>query len=544
MDSTLDRTADSIAAAHLDESRSPADPPRSATRHVLRSGIVRDLLLVAPFLVFFYIQIAHHQLWQDELNAWGIAVASPTLGRLFHLIRYEAHPSLWYLLLWVPSRFTANPVAMKLVELPIGTAIYLFLALKSPFSRTEKALLFLSYFISFEYTVLSRMYGLLLLLTLVYAYLRTTRPERMLSIAAALALMSNTDMMGILLSSAFALEYLVFQWREHHALRERRGRLGTAVLIYLAGTAIGVLTLRPAKDITHVNVGSIFAFAAIPRHLVHATLNVTVLPWMPISLNYPRLFWEPDIDSHKVLYSTAFPFVMALLYATFRRNRSSLLVMALTLFNLILFEHLVYFGFIRHHGMAFVGFLVALWIQRSCASRIPAAGYVLLTLSAIGGILAAIGQWTHPFSNAGNIANEIRARHLNTQPLIGTFGFSAAAVAEMMAKPIYILDCNCIDTFEQYDNRRDNYDLVQVPDRMQQAMRRMNAARAVFISTWPLPATQIQQLRRRGIQLVSLGTFSGAEAPYDPTALYEVDRANASAGTSASSQAGGREIAR
>jgi hypothetical protein len=503
-----------------------------------------DMLLVAPFLVFFYIQIAHHQLWQDELNAWGIAVASPTLGRLFHLIRYEAHPSLWYLLLWVPSRFTANPVAMKLVELPIGTSIYLFLALKSPFSRTEKALLFLSYFISFEYTVLSRMYGLLLLLALMYAYLRATRPERMLSVAAVLALMSNTDMMGILLSSAFALEYLVFQCREHRAWRERRGRLGAAVLIYLAGTAIGVLTLRPAKDITSYNVGRIFGSATSPMHLAHAVLNVIVLPWLPISLQYPRLFWEPLADPHTLLYPIAFPFVLALLYATFRRNHSSLLILGLALFNLILFEHLVYFGFIRHHGMAFVGFLVALWIQRCSASRIPVGGYILLILSAVAGVLAAIGQWTHPFSNAGNIAKDIRAHHLDTQPLIGTYGFSAAAVAEMMEKPIYILDCNCIDTFEQYDNRRDDYDLIQVPDRMEQAMRRMKATKAAFVSTWPLPERQIQQLQSRGIRLSELGVFSGAEAPFDPTALYEVDRVNPSAGTSAAGRGGATESAR
>jgi hypothetical protein len=118
-----------------------------------------DLLLVLPFLVFLYVQLAHHQMWRDETNAWALSAGSRTLGELFYFVRNEAHPYLWYMILWIVSRFSASVVALKFVAALVGTCTYLVIALASPFSRLEKILLFCSYYISFEYAVLARMYG-------------------------------------------------------------------------------------------------------------------------------------------------------------------------------------------------------------------------------------------------------------------------------------------------------------------------------------------------------------------------------------------------
>ena len=63
------------------------NPPRGRWR--------MELAWTLPFLVFYWVNLAHHELWRDELNAWTIAVVSPTLRQLFHLVHYEAHPWLW-----------------------------------------------------------------------------------------------------------------------------------------------------------------------------------------------------------------------------------------------------------------------------------------------------------------------------------------------------------------------------------------------------------------------------------------------------------------
>ena len=53
-----------------------------------------DLLLVLPFILFFFLQVAHHEMWRDETNAWALAARSRTLGELFYFARNEAHPYL------------------------------------------------------------------------------------------------------------------------------------------------------------------------------------------------------------------------------------------------------------------------------------------------------------------------------------------------------------------------------------------------------------------------------------------------------------------
>jgi hypothetical protein len=492
------------------------------------TGNRANLLLVLPFIALYLVQLAHHQLWQDEINAWAIAVASPTLGRLFHLIHYEAHPSLWYVLLWGASRFTTDPAAMKVVEGVIGSAVYLLLALRSPFPQWTKVLLYLSYFISFEYTVLSRMYGLLLLLTIIYADLRTTHPRRTFSIAAVFILMANTDTMGILLSSALAFEYLLYRVRHQNSPHGDVRRLAAFASLYTAGVCAAVITLRPAKDIESYNAGLIFMYARNLPHLVCAALNYFVLPWFPISPEYPGHFWEPVAFQHEKAYLSLLPLTVTALYLQFRKDRNLLLIVFLAALNLIAFEHLIYLGYMRHHGVAFLAFLVAFWMQRYSRGQVPLYASVLLGLSAAGGILAGIGQWSHPFSNAASIESYIHSHQLAGEPLVGSYRASTAAIAEMGKRPIYFLECNCIDTFAQYDNRSNGFHWSQAPDRLERAMRVLGTRRAIFLSNIPLGSDQTMKLREDGITVVNLAIFSKPEAPFEANTVYELFRPPAS----------------
>src|SRR5579864_5745696 len=141
---------------------------RSEKPRQISASFMRDFLLALPFLALLYIQLAHHVLWRDELNALAITWASPTIPSLFWHIHHEGHPWLWYVILWIPSRFTQSVLVLKFVEGIVSTAIILLFALRAPFRTWEKALILAGYFFVFEYTVLSRMYGVMLLLFVLY----------------------------------------------------------------------------------------------------------------------------------------------------------------------------------------------------------------------------------------------------------------------------------------------------------------------------------------------------------------------------------------
>ncbi len=265
--------------------------------------------------------------------------------------------------------------------------------------------------------------------------------------------------------------------------------------------------------------------------LARAVLSYTVLPWFPIAHGFPYQFWEPQISDHMVLYPLLLPCIVGLIYLAFRRERNLLALVGLMILGNIAFGHLIYFGRMRHFGMTFVAFLIALWIQRSRRTSISLPAFVLLGLTAICGVLAAVAQWNHPFSNAGAEARWIRDHHLDNLPLVGAKDWTVVSVAEMLQRPIYFLDCNCTRTFLLLSDDRDSFTWDQVPQRLERAVHVIGKPEVLLMLSVPLSAADTQALSAAHLTVIPLGSFVGGEVPQDGTFLYKVIR-TAEAGTS------------
>lgn len=503
-----------------------AEPARSTefhhTRYVpmasAREGLrLADLLLTLPFIVLFWFNLAHHEMWLDELNAWGISVASPTLRALFANVHYEGHPWLWYLILWIPSRFTHAAVAMKWVEALVGTAVYLVIGLLSPFTRLQKVLVFLNYFVIFEYTVISRTYGLMLLFALLYVWRRAAKPQDFIGNMALLGALANTDLTGILLSGALLLEYATSQWTQRRNL-DRRNVLA-AFLLYVAMLLFSVYSLIPAPDISWLTTGHMFSHAGNLKHLVHSIADVIVASWWPLATGYPRQFWNTDVEFHKS--AVAFiPVVLAGFYWVFRRERNLLLLLGATLIFALCFAHLIYLGYARHWGITVVAFLLALWIlcyDRIDRRSISRVAYIFLIVAAVKGAAAVAASWTHPFSETANVAQWLRDHHLDKEPIAGSSDYDLAGVAEQLQRPVYFLDCNCVDTYMKFAHRRDGMTADQVPGRILRAYATLHAQAPsddrtlVLVMDGPLPSGDIDRLAASGFRTQPLAQFTGSE---------------------------------
>ena len=103
-------------------------------------------VLVIAFLVLGLIGVFNHEMWRDELQAWMIARDSSSLIDLYNNLRYEGHPSLWYIFLYAITRFTDNPLAMQLFHLLIASGTIYVFAKFSPFTKLQKILFTFGYF--------------------------------------------------------------------------------------------------------------------------------------------------------------------------------------------------------------------------------------------------------------------------------------------------------------------------------------------------------------------------------------------------------------
>jgi hypothetical protein len=485
----------------------------------------RDLPLTLAFIALFLVQLAHHNMWRDELNAFGIAVASPSLASLFHLIHYEGHPWLWYVSLWIVSKFTVFPWGMKVLEALIGIGIYLMLGLASPFSRWEKVLLFLGYFITFEYTVMVRMYGLLLLLALVYVRERTLHPERALRLGLLLGLMASTDALGVILSASLLAEY------GYYLLKQRGGQSTTAYrqlaytgLVYAALLAFAVYTVWVTPDISWRTNHPPLTFLDTPYQLLKSAVNYIVMPYFLAQNRHLMYFWSLP-RPRPVLYSFCIPPVLYAYWLIFRGHKNLLLLMGLTMTGGILFGYLVYLGAARQFGIVFMAFLVAIWLMREESPRLPKMAYVLLGIMALSGIKANAGEWARPFSYDVPAAQWLRANHLDDGPLVGTPDTTASDIAELLHRPVYMLDCNCSESFLLFSKRRDQFTKDQVPDRLALAMKNLNVSSFVFLDAYPFTEKEQAEITGKGLTFTWLTYFMGAEAEEENFFIYRIAKA-------------------
>lgn len=464
-------------------------------------------------------------MWRDELNALAIAWASPTISSLFWHIHREGHPWLWYVILWIPSRFTQSLLVLKVVQGIVSTASILFVALRSPFRTWEKALVLAGYFFVFEYTVLSRMYGVMLLMFVLYMWQRTTRPQSPILSAVFLGLIASVDTLGIMLSFALLLEYAYTAFAQRHAspLFSRKTAI-YASAVYGTLLLFAVWSARPAADISWRTTGRPFKDAKSMSHLYDAFLHYTILPFFPAKSPRSHFFWNPDLHLSSLAYTAPMLVILALVYMSFRGRTALLLLMGFTIIEGTMFRHLIYPGYERHFGIVFLAYLAAVWIVRAenPSALLPVPVYFFLAISALSGVWATIGSWKRPFSYDEAAAKWIVANHLENMPLVGEEDTSVIGVAEYLHRPIYQIECECVDTYLLFSSRRDGFTKSDAPRRLLKAAHFYHDAPLLFVRVYPMKPDEEEGLKAEGFQIEPLATFKEAEEIAENFYLYRL----------------------
>ena len=490
------------------------------------STVRGNLLLMLPFLLLFYLQLIHHQPWRDEINAWGLVVASHSLDLLFHNVHYEAHPALWYLLLYPGSKLTHDPWMMKLVQSVIGTGIYLAFAVTTPLRRAEQIFFYCSYYMIFEYTVMSRMYGVSLLFTLLFLASRLRHPERVLLNGFLLGIIANADVTSMILSGGLLLEYLT-DWIP------RRGNEGQStpplasffklLSVYVGFVTVSTATLWPAKDISWRTTGRTFAFVHNYTHLLYSIMSYLGVSFLPIHRWFPRIFWSAEAKSHPSFFLPLSILSVVLIFLVFRRKPRILLMIAAVATVGILFGHLIYLGFPRHFGIVYLAFIAGLWLLRGRDEPVSKLAYLLLAINTLAGIAALYGQWARPFADDYVTARWLSDHHLENAAFIGTPDTHVIGVPEKLQRPIYLLDCQCVDTYMKFSSRRDHFEPEQeIPSRLAAAVHSLHAPTMIFMTNRAFHPDEQRKLDAASINAEPLAQFTSGDVDDEHFFLYKV----------------------
>ena len=476
--------------------------------------------VTALFLLYAGVTAFHHEMWRDEMQAWLICRDTPSPLEIFHAIRYEGHPVLWFLLVWPLTRLTRNPEVMKWLNLLIAASAVFLIVRFAPAQRWVRASFAFGYYAVYEYGSIARNYAIGVLMLVAFCALFPHRRERPLLVGVLLFLAANTSVHACILTIA-ALVMLVAEniTRPPEALR----RLVTwaGVGIALGGIVLAALQMHPPPD-----SGSWVEWHLTPNPapLLRVFKNMTAA-YLPLPKPGLR-FWQSSLLAQFPLYANfswvGAPVILMLVSLALVRRPLALVYYLTGSLGLLVFFYAKHPGYLRHHGFLFVCFGMVLWLAATMEPvRLPqpldtvaslserllrVIVPLLLTVQVAGAAIAATGEYRLVFSGAKAAAEMMKARGLDRLPLVAEEDKITVAVMGYLDKDrAYYPTGGRFGSYVVWDSARYNH--YDVWDQAIRLSRQVGSPVVVILDArslnkWPPPPWL-------GTELLPMGAFSG-----------------------------------
>ncbi len=481
-------------------------------------------------LAFNIWRVFHHPMWRDELQAFQLAAHAPTLSDVFAALKYEGHAGLWQSLLWLVSRFTSDPVSMQVLHVVLAVAVWLMVYRLSPFSLIDKFLLLLSYFLFWEYFVISRSYVMAALFGFAFAAMRKHRPTSRFLPWLLLGLLANVGLHSSIWSIALAAG---LAWTE--AQTARPAALAGGAASYLLLLAAAIATMIPAQDFSFGAAGADLRFTL--ARLGNA-IKIPIGAFLPVNLHsigdtvaflmhaghaQPAYFWNLNATDSILALTAADADHPLRLFAVLTvppaacwlvtRQWLRLAEFSATYVGILLFADIWNFvGAARHYGIVFLAFVVAAWMawSRRPPGRVQTWTLrALLLVSAVGGLMS-LNSELRPFSQSRNAAIWIEHNSPAEAFLVGSRDAQTSAVAGYLGRRVYYLECECLGRNIVWNTKRKSpLSAVEFERRLTRALPLADGRPIILVLNRPMASGAIAP---PGYRVTPLKSFVGAEA--------------------------------
>lgn len=374
-------------------------------------------LSLSAFIALTTTVATHHEMWRDEVRAFSVATRAASWPALANSLHQEGHPILWYAILRIAYSTEHSPLVLPVVSLAIA-AVAVFLVLRfAPFPFWMRLLITFGAFLGYEYSVVTRSYGLGILLMLTSCIAFPKRHERPIPLAVALGMMANTSVHAAFAGLILALVWLMDVFKP--ALRGSLARPSSiAALGIVAGAiALALISAHPSPPMAFALWPSQFEPGKVMRVLL-ADPGLSLKGVMRASLTgagelpWARVGLDPEMMS-RLLADIAIASVAWAL----RKNRACLLGLVLAIFGFEVLFRFIYSGSARHEGI--LAFLMISLCWAACTEpktadmpgrrRAIALGLLpLLVPQTLALPIIARRDFMHPESSSKAFGNLIR----------------------------------------------------------------------------------------------------------------------------------------
>ena len=190
-------------------------------------------------------------MWRDEVRAFSVATRASTASAMIESLHQEGHPAVWYLMLRVGYAITGTNLVLPALALSSALGIAYVVLRFAPFPFWFRLLIVFGTFVSYEYSVMSRNYGIGVLLLVIAATIFRDRSERGIALGIILGLMANTSVHAAIVCSVLSLLWVLDLFdpvRRDSLLRPQPlAGLGIALL----GMIIGLWSANPSREMSY-----------------------------------------------------------------------------------------------------------------------------------------------------------------------------------------------------------------------------------------------------------------------------------------------------
>jgi hypothetical protein len=493
-----------------------------------RSDTTFAVAVTCVFAVVCGVVMYHHEMWRDEMQSWLIARDSADVGALIRNIRYERHPSLWFLLLYCLTGVTQRAEAMQALHLAVASGCAFLFAKFAPFPRWAKALFVFGYFPLYEYGVIARNYSLGVFFLFAAAAAFPRRHEHPWRLGAALVLAAHTSMHALLVAGAITAVVAV----EPFVGKGSRDRMSTAartVGIAFVGMAAAIAQLRAPADIGYTEEWAT-EWNRIAAERVLGFFASVMLP-LPSESSIWGTSWLSTISHHA---APVLSICLLVGIAAWLLERRTVLVGFLAgNAALFAFFYLQHTGSLRHHGFLLINAVLALWLARAPAphscetgntrSKTTIAHPALTCLIAAALIvqvlttaIAVREDVLNVFSAGRATAELVQERGLDDLPLVGDDDTTMASVVGYLgASAMYYPRSKRFGSYTIWDKARSDL----VPDAIV-----FDAARALARERDSNVVVVLDRVAARGdaAGAVKIGCRIAKVVPLESFCVYEV----------------------
>ena len=460
-------------------------------------GLPRPAILFSLlFFILGLLGISHHEMWRDELQTWLIARDSTSLFALMENMSTEEHPALWYIIVYFIEALTGNPFFMQLFTLLIGTAIVFLIFKYAPFNTLQKVLFSFSYFILFEYTIISRGYGIGILLILIYCILYAQRHKYYVQLSVVLFLLANTTIYGTIISANLGLLLImdyVFRRTKNNVNYIFTIKTFVGLLIFLSGIGIGLGHVIFQSTQEGYFTGAMLGTESVKNfNWLAKNLTIVFNAYIPIPNIFDAYFWNSNIlqllpYQPRVWIGLIFSIILYLLPIFMFLRKPVLLIFyllsSITMFVLIAF---LYYGHLMHHGHFFMLFIICLWLSNYMAdsswlNKLATQGKVriavlvnsgcvflykfklklltfFLTIQVVAGACAYTLDWKLPFSNARQVGMYLSKNEFSNLPIIGSPDYAISPITNYLNRKIFFPESQTFGSFVKWTTSRHQFD--------------------------------------------------------------------------------------